>query len=193
MKVGHTDSFQKRAGLRPRAGAALAALALAGCYPSAPAQKDGRWAAFNGFYPGMTLEEAKAAGASDCKELELGAKGIGCKIPAERLALGDLAASSGRIEFHVGHESRLSRMYIHFRGTHYDRICQMLAKVYGTPVHGIAYVWHKNGTPALIRSNTSALAGDPKRSLVEFQFEPALATQESDVALLGPRGCVDPD
>lgn len=193
MKARHVDSSQKRGGLRPRVGAALAALVLVGCHPSAPAQKDGRWATFNGFYPGMTMEEAKAAGAGDCKELELGAKGIGCKIPAERLALGDLVASSGRLEFHAGHELRLSRMYIHFRGTHYDRVCQALAKVYGTPVSGIVYAWHRDGTPAQIRSNTRALAGDPGRSLVEFQFEPEYATAAYDGSISSPRGCMDVD
>jgi hypothetical protein len=190
---GHAHPPPGTATLGRKWGAiAFVALALVACHPGAPAKQDGSWAAFNGFYPGMSLKDAQAAGARNCKELTLGAKGLHCEMPPDRLALGPWIAKEGHLEFHFAHEHRLSRMLLYIDGPHFNEVCLALARLYGKPVNDIDYLWHEARTPALISSVKTALRGNPRRSLVEFKFEPELADPRHDFSLTDPRGCLDP-
>lgn len=176
-----------------RIGVALTAVTLLGCQPSGSGQKDGRWAAFNGFYPGMSLQEAKAAGARDCKETSAISKEIRCTIPPERLGLGPWIAKEGHMDFYVRHGNRLSRIWLYFQGPHFNAVCQAATKAYGPPVNGVQYVWRRAGTPALIRGPKWGSSGDSSRSFLEFQFEPKLAIESPEGSFPVPRGCLDPD
>ena len=176
---------------RQRAASVLAVLTLAGCHPGVPAKQDGTWATFNGFYPGMSLKDAQAAGARNCKEVSAISKEVHCEIPPDRLALGQWAAKEGRLEFYIRHQHRLSRMILHIDGPHFNAVCQALAQAYGKPVNDVDYLWHEARTPALIRSQKTAFRGNPRRSLVEFKFEPDLAAPEHDFSLADPRGCYE--
>lgn len=169
---------------------AVAVTASVACRPAESADSPGVWAAFNGFYPGMSLQEAKAAGARQCREDDLGAKKIRCDIPPERLALGSIVAKQGHLDFFFQHEHRLSRIWLTFRGPHYNAVCKALAKAYGTPAEDGGYVWRRSRTPVLIRSPRRGLPG-PTDSFAEFVFEPKLAEPEQDTKLLGARGCLD--
>jgi hypothetical protein len=168
------------------------ALALVACHPGAPAKQDGSWAAFNGFYPGMSLKEAQNAGARNCRVVDAIANEIGCDIPPDKLALGPWTAKEGHLEFYIRHEHRLSRMRLYIDGPHFNELCLALDKLYGKPVNDIDYLWHEARTPALIRSVKKALRGNPRRGLVEFKYEPELADPRHDFSLTDPRGCLDP-
>jgi hypothetical protein len=169
---------------------AFAIAACVACTPAESADPPGAWAAFNGFYPGMSLEEAKAAGARNCGPAKFSAKDIRCEIPPERLALGAITAKQGHLEFFIMHEHRLSRIWLTFRGPHYNTVCKALAKAYGTPINSSDYIWRRSRTPALIRSPPTGLP-NPTDSFAEFRFEPKLAEPEYDTKLLSPRGCLD--
>ena len=176
-----------------RSALACAALVLVACHACTQTPQDGTWAAFNGFHPGMSLKDAQAAGARNCKERTVGAKGLDCEIPPDRLQLGPWVAKAGQLQFHAGHEHRLSRILVEFQGPHFNEVCQALAKVHGVPVQDTKYFFHRNGTPALISSLKTSILGDSRRTLVEFEFEPELAGPKYDFSLKDPRGCLDSD
>ncbi|WP_157359931.1 hypothetical protein [Caldimonas brevitalea] len=165
----------------------VAALALTAC-PAKPT--DGSWAAFNGFYPGMSLQDAKGAGAINCKETSSISKEVQCDIPPHRRALGPFNARSARLVFYISNQHRLSRMFVHFHGPHFNALCHAAAEIYGAPVIGSGYFWYRAGTPADIELPMRGSSGDPTRTFMEFRYEPELADPKNDPPYASERGCL---
>ena len=175
--------------LNPTA-AAFFSLCLTACQPAIPAGKEGAWASFNGFYPGMSVAEAKSVGAQNCREIEPIAKDVLCDIPADKLQLGPLAAKSGQLRFDAMHQHRLSQIWVSFRGPHFNVLCQETAKAHGQPYQGASgYVWYRSRTPARIISSSAALSGDATRSVLEYRFDPRFSDPKNDPSSDVERGC----
>ena len=170
--------------------AAVFALCLTACQPAVPAGKEGAWASFNGFYPGMSLEEAKSAGAQDCREIDSIAKNVLCDVPPDKLKLGPLVAKSGQLRFKAIHQHRLSQIWLSFFGPHFNVLCQEIAKTHGQPYQGVSgYFWARTRTPVRIISSNTALSGEATSSFLDFRFDPRFSDPKSDPGSDNERGC----
>ena len=105
--------LRKKVGVRvvKPLSAVVFASSLLACKPAVPAGPAEPWGSFNGFSPGMSLEAAKAAGARDCKDGDLGYKKITCKFPVDRMRLDPFAGASGSLDFFAYQNYRL-RFYV---------------------------------------------------------------------------------
>lgn len=170
---------------------AVFSVCLMPCEPAISVGREGAWANFNGFYPGMSLEEAQAAGAQNCREVQPIAKDVLCDIPADKLKLGALVATSAKLRFKAVHQHRLSQITISFHGPHFHVLCKETEKSHGLPFHGMnGYVWAKSRTPARIISSNTALSGDATRSVLEFRFDPRFSDPKIDPSSDEERGCL---
>ena len=169
------------------------ALGLLACKPAVPTGSAEPWGSFNGFYPGMSLEAAKAAGAHDCKDGDLGAKKITCSFPAEKMKLGEFNGIAGSLNFFARQEHRLTEMHVSFAGQHFNYVCQAMAKQYGQPIRAIAYAWHKAGEPVFITMPRRSVGGSPLNALVTIRFDPDFADPKHDSGGTTERGCDSPD
>ena len=187
--------LRKKVGVRvvKPLSAVVFASSLLACKPAVPAGPAEPWGSFNGFSPGMSLEAAKAAGARDCKDGDLGYKKITCKFPVDRMRLDPFAGASGSLDFFAYQNYRLSEMRIFFTGQHFNYICQAMAKRYGQPTRAGMYTWHMPGEPVFIGMPMVGSSGSPLHALVTIRFDPDFSDPKHDSGRSTERGCDSPD
>jgi len=180
--------------LRPALKAApltAALLGLAACHSEPPEKPAGNWASFNGFYPGMTLDQAKAIGAANCEEKLDPFRSIACDIPADKRTLGEMTSHSSILYFETDKEQRLVKARVFFRGHHYNTVCNALSRRYGEPQYADGYRWHVHGQPESIWSKNSS-GSNAMNGMVEFSFHPMAVAHDKNNPedKGGPMGCL---
>ncbi|WP_431121364.1 hypothetical protein [Variovorax paradoxus] len=167
-------------------------LGLAACHSEPPEKPAGNWASFNGFYLGMTLDQAKAIGAANCENKLLPARSIACDIPADKRTLGEMTSQSGVLYFGTDDEQRLFKAQVSFRGYHYNTVCNALARRYGEPRYADGYRWYFHGQPEYIWSKNSAIGSGAMNGMVEFSLHPETVIHDKKYPEVkgGPTGCL---
>lgn len=76
------------------------------------------WSSFNGFYAGMSKQDALKAGAERCRQgqgISERTDSIYCFIPAKNLKVGNARAEEGKLEFKEGKLGRVDNISLRFK------------------------------------------------------------------------------
>ncbi|HEX6706954.1 MAG TPA: hypothetical protein VF169_19505 [Albitalea sp.] len=104
------------------------------------------WASFNGYFPGMSEDAAKALGVEGCRTGEGATErkdSLYCWIPSPKRQLGTLTATKALLELKGPKHRRVDEIHLEFLGSP-QPVFAALQGAYGKPAREDANYWYWN-------------------------------------------------